>query len=49
MPKMMMKSFEKKNFMQPMGKPKHALKVPFFFPFMFWGLGGERKIFFHFS
>jgi len=39
MPKMVMKSFGKRNFMQPMGRPKHALKVPFFFPFMFWGFG----------
>jgi hypothetical protein len=27
--------------MQPMGRPKHALKVPFLFPFMFWGFGGR--------
>jgi hypothetical protein len=40
MPKMVMKSFGKKNFMQPMGRPKHALKAPFFFSFMFWGGGG---------
>jgi hypothetical protein len=41
MPKMVMKSFGKKNFMQPMGRPKHALKAPFFFSFMFWGGGGD--------
>jgi hypothetical protein len=43
--------------MQPMGRPKHALKVPCFFPFMFWvgwlvgGGGGGRGFFFffHFS
>jgi hypothetical protein len=51
MPKMVMKAFGKRNFMQSMGRPKHALKTPFFFPFMFWGVGGggRGKIFFHFS
>ncbi len=33
MPKMVMKAFGKRNFMQSMGRPKHALKTPFFFPF----------------
>jgi hypothetical protein len=50
MPKMVMKPFEKRNFMQPMGKPKHALKVPCFFFLSCFGVGGvEGKIFFHFS
>jgi hypothetical protein len=30
---MVTKSFGKRNFMQPMGRPKHALKVPCFFSF----------------
>jgi hypothetical protein len=43
---MVMNSFEKRNFMEPMGRPKHAFKVPcFFFRFKFWGEG----IFFQFS
>jgi hypothetical protein len=33
-------SFGKRNFMQPMGRPKHALKVPCFFPFKV-GRGGR--------
>jgi hypothetical protein len=53
MPKMVTKFFGKRHFMQAMGKAKHALKVPCFFPFMFWGGrgggGGAREIFFHFS
>ncbi len=52
MPKMVTKSFGKRNFMQPMGRPKHALKVPCFFSFyvLGWGGGGwGGKIFFHFS
>ncbi len=47
---MVTKSFGKRNFMQPMGRPKHALKVPCFFSFYVLGLGGGGgKIFFHFS
>jgi len=41
-----MKSFGKRNFMQPMGRPKHALKVPCFFSFYVLGWGGKEKIFF---
>jgi hypothetical protein len=48
MPKMVMKSFEKRNFMQPMGRPKHALNAPCFFSFYVFG-AGERKDFFSFS
>ncbi len=45
---MVMKSFWKGNFMQPMGRPKHALKVPYvFFLLSFFEAGG--RIFFHFS
>jgi len=33
MPKMVTKSFVKRNFMPPMGRPKHALKVPCFLSF----------------
>ncbi len=39
MPKMVMKSFGKRNFMQPMGRPKHALKVPCFFFLLCFGVG----------
>jgi hypothetical protein len=47
---MVTKSFGKRNFMQPMGRPKHALKVPCFFSFyVLRGGGGRREIFFHFS
>ncbi len=45
-PKMVTKSFGKRNFMQPMGRPKHALKVPCFFSFYvlgFWGGGVVKK------
>jgi len=45
MPKMVMKSFGKRNFMQPMGRPKHAFKAPCFFSFYVLGWG---KIFIHF-
>ncbi len=38
-------SFGSINFMQPMGRPKHALKVPSFFLLKF----GEGRIFFHVS
>jgi hypothetical protein len=31
---MVMNSFEKRNFMQPMGRPKDALKVPYIFSFL---------------
>jgi len=44
---MVTNSFGKRNFMQPMGRPKDALKVPCFFPLkVFFGKGG-RRIFFH--
>jgi hypothetical protein len=43
---MAMNSFENRNFMEPMGMPKHAFKVPCFF-FLLSFVGG--KIFFHFS
>jgi hypothetical protein len=51
MPKMVTKSFGNRNFMQPMGRPKHALKVPCFFSFYVLGQGegGGGKIYFHFS
>ncbi len=39
-------SFGKRNFMQPMGRPKNALKCLAFFPFKLWG---EGMLFFHFS
>ncbi len=46
MPKMVMKSFGKRNFMQPMGRPKHALQAPCFFSFYVLGCGvGERCFF----
>ncbi len=48
MTKMVMKFFEKRNFMQPMVKPKHAFKVPCFFSFYVLGFGGGRKDFFSF-
>jgi hypothetical protein len=32
-PKLGMNSFGKKIFMQPMGRPKHAVKLPCFFSF----------------
>jgi hypothetical protein len=35
--------------MQPMGRPKHAHKVPCFFPFKFGGGGGRGGFFIHFS
>jgi hypothetical protein len=39
---MVTKSFGKSNFMQPMGRPKHALKVPCFFSFyVLVGGGGD--------
>ncbi len=45
---MVTNSFGKRNFIQPMGRPKHALKVPFFFSFYVLEKGGEggREIFF---
>ncbi len=52
MPKMVTKSFGKRNFMQPLGRPKHALMVPCFFSFyvLGWGRGPwGGEIFFHFS
>ncbi len=39
--------FGERNFMQPMGRPKHAHKVPCFFPFKFGA--GRGRIFFHLS
>ncbi len=50
---MVTNSFGKRNAMQPMGRPKHALKAPcflFFFSFE-GGVGGgegEEGFFFHF-
>jgi hypothetical protein len=44
---MVTKSFGKRNFMQPMGRPKHALKVPCFFSF--YVLEGGKIFFGHFS
>jgi len=38
------KSFGKRNFIQPMGRPKHALKVPFFFSFYVFGRGGGGEL-----
>ncbi len=46
-PKMVTNSFGKRKFMQPMGRPKHALKVPCFFSFQVLGQG-EGLIFFIF-
>ncbi len=44
-----MNSFGKRNFMQPMGRPKHAIKVPWvFFSFLSFG-GGEGFLFPFFS
>jgi hypothetical protein len=46
---MVTNSFVKRNAMQPMGRPKQALKAPCFsFLFSFGGGGGEG-FFFHFS
>jgi len=49
---MVMNSFWKRNFMQPMRRPEHALKVPCFFSFKVLGCGGwgrgARNVF-HFS
>jgi hypothetical protein len=43
---MVTNSFVKRNFMQSMGRPKHALKVPLLFiPFKFGG-GVGRGVFF---
>ncbi len=36
----MTNSFGKRNFMQPMGRPEHALKVPCFFSVKVLGCGG---------
>ncbi len=41
---MVTNSFGKRNAMQPMGSPEHALKVPCFFPLR----GGEKDFFFIF-
>ncbi len=41
----MVNSFGKLNFMQPMERPKHAVKVPCFFPFKVWGGGGIFFVF----
>jgi hypothetical protein len=39
----------KRNFMQPMGRPKHAIKVPCFLSFqVFGGGGGGGRRFFSF-
>jgi hypothetical protein len=50
---MVVNSFGKRNFMQPMGRPKHAIKVPcFFLVSLGGGAGGEvgwKVFFFHFS
>jgi len=40
--------FWEENFMQPMGRPKHALKVPCFLPFYVLGGGGVGENFFIF-
>ncbi len=44
---MVTNSFGKRNFMQPIGRPKHALKVPCFFSFQVWQgrRGGGREVF----
>jgi hypothetical protein len=39
------KFFWEEKFLQPMGRPEQALKVPCFFSFQVWG----EKDFFHFS
>jgi len=47
-PKMVMNSFRKRSFMQPLGRPKHALKVPCIFSVLVGEWGGVywRRIFF---
>jgi hypothetical protein len=49
---MVVNSFGKRNFMQPMGRPKHAIKVPCFFLVSLGegagGWGGRFSVF-HFS
>jgi hypothetical protein len=45
MPKMVTKFFGKRHFVQPMGRPKHALKVPSFFSFYVLGWRGEESFF----
>ncbi len=42
---MVTKSFGKRHFVQPMGRPKHALKVPSFFSFYVLGWRGEESFF----
>ncbi len=46
-PKMVMNSFRKRSFMQPLGRLKHTLKVPCIFSFLVgeWG-GSQRRNFF---
>ncbi len=46
---MVMLSLGNRNFMQPMARPKHAVKVPCFFSFQVWGEGERGNFFFHFS
>jgi hypothetical protein len=46
---MVMNSFGKRNFMLPMGRPKHALKVPSFFSFLSLGGWGGEDFFSFFS
>jgi hypothetical protein len=49
---MVTKSFGKRNFMQPMGRPKPAFKVPCYFFLSCFGGRGERereRFFCHFS
>jgi hypothetical protein len=46
MPKMAINFFGRRNFMQPMGRPKHTLNVPCIFFFLSLGGGGfEEDIF----
>ncbi len=49
-PKMVTNSFQKRNFMQPTGRPKHPLKVALLFFLLSLRAGREgTRIFFHFS
>jgi hypothetical protein len=43
---MVINFFGRRNFMQPMGRPKHTLNVPCIFTFSVWGAGDlEEDVF----
>ncbi len=48
-PKMVTNSFGNQKYMQPVGRLKHALKVPWFYFILSFGWGSVGRIFFHFS